>query len=396
MDKLKEKYQTNTKLYYMYSAFTNLLIIGPILTMFLIHKGLDFTQIMTLQALSGLGVVFLEVPTGALADLVGRKLSIILGSSCMAISLLIYVVGQNFIVFAIAELIFSLGMSFKSGADTALLYDSCKALGEEDKYKKYQGKAYAIALVAQIPGSILAGYLYEINISLPMLISCVFMMTTIIITMFFKETPAYHSEEKPSYLSQIKDSAVYIKNHNKVKAIIIFTMFFYIFLRCSYWFYQPYFNAVGIEIKYFGYIFALFNLVAALGSRSSHFFVEKTKGRSLIALCVLLGVSYAIVSVVKYPIGVLFMLIQQGVRGIYRPTIMKYINKNIPSQKRATIISVQSLLQNLTVAILFPLIGILMDHVTIFSVHMIMAIVMGVGSLILNVYLKNRLSNNTR
>lgn len=396
MDKMKVKYQNNTKIYYSYSVFTNLLIIGPILTMFLLHKGLDFTQIMTLQAISGIGVVLLEVPTGAVADLVGRKLSIILGSSCMALSLLIYVFGQNFIIFACAELMFSLGMSFKSGADTALLYDSCKALGEEEMFKKYQGKAYAFTLMAQIPGSILAGYLYEINISLPMLISCTFMIITIIITLFFKEIPVYHSHEKPSYFAQIKDSAIYIKNHKKVKAIIIFTMFFYIFFRSSYWFYQPYFNSVEIEIKYFGYIFALFNLVAALSSKNSHYFMEKTKGKTLISFCLLLCISFTLLGFVKHWIGIIFILIQQVVRGVYRPTIMKYINKNIPSQKRATIISVQSLLQNLVIVILFPLIGMLMDRVNIFTVHMVMAILIGVGSIIFNGYLKSRLSNDRR
>jgi len=395
MNVTRKKYHKNISLYYWYSTFTNLLILGPILTLFLLNKGLNFTQILTLQSISAVGVVLLEVPTGAVADLIGRKLSILLGSLSIALSLLIYIYGTNFLAFAVAELTFSLGMSFKSGADTALLYDTLKSLGQEKNYKHIQSKCFSLALLAQAPGCIIAGYVFKINDDLPMLISFCFMIITINITLFFKDIKLFQdTTSKPSYLSQIVHSGKFIISHAKIKAFVIFSMLFNIFFRAGFWFFQPYMKEVNIDIVYFGYIFALFNIVAAFSSHMADKFTKKTKGKTLISLGILLLLSFILMGLTHIWIGFIFILLQQIARGLYRPIMMSYINKHIPSEKRATIISFESLLKNLTVAITLPFIGMLMDNTTIFNVHLILSLILLVCLIMMNKYLNSKLNTN--
>ena len=148
-----------------------MLILGPILVLFLIAKGLSFTEIMVLQSISAVAVVLFEVPTGAVADKIGRKESILLGALLWAISLGFYVVGKSFPMFILAEVIFSLGATFKSGADNALIYDSLKVMGREKEFQSIEGKARSFALYAQAVGSIIAGFVYEVNTNLPFIIS---------------------------------------------------------------------------------------------------------------------------------------------------------------------------------------------------------------------------------
>ena len=388
---MEQRIRRNIKVYYGYSIFTNLLILGPVLTLFLLKRGLDFTQILTLQSIAAITVTLMEVPTGAIGDLLGRKYSVMLGSLSMMISTLIYAFGNNYSSFILAEVIFSIGMCFKSGSDTALLYDSLKKLGQEDRFKGIQGKGYSLALLVQVPGSILAGYVFEWKAELPMLISGGFMLVAFIIELFFTEVPVYDHEDKPSYLGQITSSISYTIKHQKVKGIIVFSMFFYIFYRAGFWFFQPYLKSIDIPVIYFGYIFAIFNLIAAITSKYSAQIVSKTKGKTLMFLGILMVVSFMTLGATHMAIGFILILPQQVARGLYKPVIMKMLNKNIPSSKRATIISLHSLVQNLAVAITMPAIGRLMDSTDIFSVHWIMGSLMIVGLLPLSFYLNKTL-----
>jgi MFS family permease len=387
-------YSKNVKTYYLYSTFAELLILGPILVLFLIAKGLSFTEIMVLQSISAIAVVLFEVPTGAVADKIGRKESILLGALLWAVSLGIYVAGNSFPMFMLAEVIFSLGATFKSGADNALIYDSLKVMGREAEFQKIEGKARSFALYAQAIGSIIAGFVYEVNVNFPFLISALFMVVTIVISLRFKEPPIEGKVGKYgiNYIDQIKESGKFILSHEKIKAIIIFTMMFFIFYRTAFFYYQPYMEAVNIPVRYFGIIFFIFNITAAFASKRSHWIMEKTKPKTLTFMALLMIVSFVLLGVAKVWFGVFAILFQQIARGIYRPVTTKYLNKHIPSDKRATVLSFQSLACNMSVAIAFPLMGILKDNKNIFTAHMVLGIAMIILTVFTIKYMNTRLA----
>jgi MFS family permease len=299
-------YSKNTKIYYMYSTFAELLILGPILVLFLVAKGLSFTEIMVLQSISAIAVVLFEVPTGAVADKIGRKESILLGALLWAISLGFYVVGTRFYMFILADL--------------------------------------------------------------PFLISVFFMVVTIIIALRFKEPPIEGKAGKYgiNYIEQIKESGKFIMSHEKIKAIIIFTMMFFIF-----------------------------NITAAFASKRSHWIMEKTKPKTLTFMALLMIISFILMGATKVWFGVFAILFQQITRGIYRPVTTKYLNKHIPSDKRATVLSFQSLACNMSVAIAFPLMGILKDHENMFTTHIVLGIAMTILTVFTMKYMSARLGLKT-
>ena len=386
-------FSRNIKTYYFYSTFAELLILGPIMVLFLLNKGLSFTEIMLLQSIASMSVVVFEVPTGAIADKFGRKLSMMLGTSLWIISLSVYVLGNSFIMFAIAEIIFSLGMSLKSGADTALIYDSLKAIDRERDFQKIEGHARSLTLYAQAFGSIIAGFIYKIDVNLPMIGSILFMVITIIITSNFKEPNIMeeNTKEETGYFTQIFTSGNYVLKHEKIKAIMLFSMVFFIFYRAGFWFFQPYMETVGIPVEFFGFIFFMFNITAAITSKKSHVIMKLTKPKTLTFMALLIITSFVILGVTKIWIGVFAILLQQMARGLYRPVTRKYLNKHIPSDKRATILSFQSLGSNISVAITSPFIGMLMDNNTIFTSHLVLAFIMIVLIFLSSIYMNKRL-----
>lgn len=386
-------FKKNIFIYYLYTIFSNLLILGPIIIIYYEAKGLNFTQIMLLGSISSICIVLFEVPTGAVADKIGRKLSLIIGAALWGVSLTIYVFGRSFYSFGLAEVVFALGGTFMSGAETALLYDSLKANGMESDFQRIEGRAKSYSFYAQAIGSVAAGFLYKINIELPMIVSVFFMFVTMVVTMGFKEPPIEDKKGKygESYLTQIIDSGRYILGHEKVKAIIFYSMVFFIFYRGGFFMFQPYFKEVSIPVEYYGVIFFIFNIVAGITAKNCHKVMGKTKGKTLMFLSSLMIVSFFALGITKIWIGFIAIFLQQMARGLYGPTTTKYLNKNIPSDKRATILSFFSLLTNLAGAAAFPLFGILKDSTNIFNTHLVLAASMLALTILTLKYMKTRL-----
>ncbi|WP_157949973.1 MFS transporter [Vallitalea okinawensis] len=383
----------NIVIYYLYLGF-GVRLIAPIVVLFLLDKGISFTQIMMLQSINAVSIVLLEVPTGAIADLVGRKFSLMISSIMLIIGLIIYVVTRNFYLFILAEIMFGLGLSFKSGADSALLYDTLKELKREEEFSSIQGKALFYALLLQSVGSIIIGYLYNINVNLPYIVSIGLLTISGVFTIFFTETHAQIGEEKSNYYKHVKSSAAYVMKHHKIRAIIMYSVFIYIIWRIGFWYYQPYMKAVYIDAKYFGILFSIFNLAAAIGSRNANVIMKRLKNKSLLFLASLFISSFLMMGMTRLYIGAFFILFQEFARGIRRPLLLKYVNDNIPTDKRATIISFKSLCENLTVAVLYPLIGVLMDQIDIVNLHLYTGIIALVGTIGLYKYLLKELQSS--
>jgi predicted MFS family arabinose efflux permease len=150
-------------------------------------------------------------------------------------------------------------------------------------------------------------------------------------------------------------------------------------------------EGVNIPVKYFGMLFFIFNITAAFISRRSSYIMDKTKPKTLTFMAFLLIVSFLILGTVRIWPGVFAILLQQAARGLYRPVTTKYLNKHIPSDKRATILSFQSLCTNLAVAAAFPLMGVLKDSNDIFTTHLILTGSMLVLTLISIRYMNGKL-----
>lgn len=384
METIKEL--KNIKTYKIYSIFNNLLILGPIITLFFIAKGLSFTEIFILNSVAAITTIIFEVPTGAVSDHVSRKFSLLIGCLLCGVSLVIYILGKDFQAMIIGEIVFSIGLTFRSGTEEAILYDSLKNNNEEKKFTLIEGQARAYTFYAQAVGSLVAGFLYEINIYIPFYISAFFMLVASIITLFYVEPDINRNKKnKTSMLLQITSSFEYIKNNKKVRGLLVFSVVFFFFYRVGFNFFQPYMESSGVPVRYFGLVFFFFNIVAAYASKNADKFIKLTKPKSLMALSFLIAGSFIIVSFINMWVGVVFLMMQQLARGYRAPIIQKYMNKNIPSEKRSTIISIQSLVNSIAIAVLGPLAGYLLDTTNIYVSHLVLGIIMIVLILLANV-----------
>jgi MFS family permease len=132
---MNSRFNTNTSKIYAFSFFQLFLVLLPVFVPFFQSRGLTMEEVFQLQAIFGLGVAVLEVPTGYLCDLWGRKNTLVAGGFFLGLGATFLHFAHSFWTLVIYELILSLAFSLMSGADISLLYDTHASQSRDGKKK---------------------------------------------------------------------------------------------------------------------------------------------------------------------------------------------------------------------------------------------------------------------
>ncbi len=219
----QQAYRGNITKAYVFKFLTMFhLISGVLIPFFTVWGGIKFSQVMLLQAFYTLTIFIFEVPTGAIADRFGRKTSLVLACLVTSIAALVYGSYPNFWVFMLGEALWGLGTALISGADQAMVYDSLKELGEEDRSKKILGRwqslgSIAIMIAAPI-GSLVAKY---VGLRWTVLFWAIPLFLAGGLAMTFKEPKVGRRERTTTYLKTIIEGGKYLRQH-KVPQVLAF------------------------------------------------------------------------------------------------------------------------------------------------------------------------------
>ena len=135
---------------------------------------LSFVQIFALQTWFMLVCFLMEVPTGAVADRFGRKVSVACGGFLLAAASLLYGAFPHLAVFVVAEALFAVAIALISGADEALAYDSLLAQGREAEASRVMARLEAAKLAGILAGALLGAVVASrFGVRWPMLLQAV-------------------------------------------------------------------------------------------------------------------------------------------------------------------------------------------------------------------------------
>ena len=363
----KKKLENNIWKIYAYQSLAGVFFSMPIVVLFWRDNGLSLTNIMTLQAMFALFVVILEIPSGYFADKYGRKKSLVIAGASSFMGIVAYSLAHNFLGFLIGEFFFALFVSFTSGAITALTFDTLQTLDREKEYQKIWGRALFYGMSTLAISGIIGGFIAKIDLRYTLFASVPFFVLLIPLTLSMKEPERKKIILKKGHLQKllnvIKNNLVTKnKKTRKLKWIIIYSAVIYAFNQSVLWLYQPYFKLSGVDIIYFGIVFASFQMVSAFASMYAHK-LEKRLGEkySFIMLIFLVAVSFLLMSNFIFLFSFSFGFIQQFVRGYKNIIVTDYINKLVNSEVRATVLSVESFFGKLLYASIIPIIGWVAD-----------------------------------
>ena len=158
---MTSKTSLNILFYYIAHALTGASFIIPITILYYLAFGLNYFEIGLLESIFLLVTLLLEVPTGVLADKIGRKYTASVGFFLVACGTMLIGAGGSFFIFALAQIIFGIGASLRSGADTALIYDSLIEANEAGLYNRIEGRSFALFSIAGVVAAPLGSYFFR-------------------------------------------------------------------------------------------------------------------------------------------------------------------------------------------------------------------------------------------
>lgn len=329
------------------------------------RNGMNMQQITLLQAIFAVALALFEVPTGYFADSLGRKTSVIVATLMLTAGSSMYFLSAGFTGFLAAELVLAAGFSFLSGADQALLYDSLLELGREAEFAKLWGRASFWTFGVSAVAAIIGGYVGAIDLQLPMLMEAVSMALTFLVALPLIEPR--RAKDKADRRASIRDLlAVFaegVRTSSGLRWLLLYPALIGGLTQVAVWLYAPYFALSGVPVQYFGWIFASFNVVAAIASRYADR-INRACGEkwSMVLPLALLVASYLLLSNFVFMLSFCFAMLQQFVRGYSQVVFPQQLNARISSERRATLLSLQSMTTRLAYAVMLLPIGFMADH----------------------------------
>ena len=356
---------------------------------YLSKMGFSLIELGLLESIFHISSMLFEVPSGALADLLGRKYCRLAGRIMYFISLVIMFVADSFLMQAVGFSICAFGYNLESGSGEAFIYDTLKSLGQENRYKKIAGIIEVFFQLGLIISFVIGGFLASgAGYKWVFLFTGCSVIVSFLIGLTFQEPVLKSSEDSAeggneasdknrkslkAFANILVDSIKLLKKRPRIMFLILFSEIILTFTTSLFFYLQNYFKVGGREESYIGIVFALGAGLSALSSYAADR-IEKTFGekRLLLILPMLLAVCLWGVSLTDYL--AVFFIITGFIEGVTFIVISDYLNKMIPSEIRATVLSFRSMTFSLLMVILFPLIGTAAEIFSFKAAFLIMAV----------------------
>jgi MFS family permease len=340
-----------------------LMLFMPIIKAFYEANELGDYELFLLHGIYSLIIAVLEIPSGYLADVWGRKNALIAGMVFGTAGFASYATGEGFTGFLVAEIFLGIGHSMISGADSALLYDSLLDVKREKEYLKYEGRITAFGNFSEAAAAIVGGFIAN-YISLRFTyvgqtaISVIGMMTALTLV-----NPSSHKGSRKFHLSDILHITKYaLVQHRQLRSNILLSSVIGLSTLSMAWFTQIYYTSLGLSLTMMGFIWFALNMAPGITSMYAHIIERKLGMKNTIYLLILfIPAGYLLLSTSISICGLLVLFIFYLTRGIATPVLKDYINKITTSDIRATVLSIRSLLIRVTFAVVGPAMGKVSD-----------------------------------
>lgn len=348
--KIPSNTKRQIKILYILTFLGEFYLIIPV-WFFFYSKYLSFEQIATLLIAQQIAQLLLEVPSGALADLIGKKVTLVLSYILFTISILLIPFVSTFIFFLILEILKGIAKSLYSGTFEALSYDTLVDDDKESQYPKILGNITTISWVGYILAGLAGGLLYDLWYPLPFLILGLFYFVNFLITLFFIKEPHTDTEtfSFKKYLKQnVQGFRELFPNFNKsllVITLLIITLGYFTtaeLLGIS----QG--ESYGLTPTQVGLLFSIGYLISASLSKLFPILQNKFNNKVLIvSSSIILIISFLLAKFVSPVLGGVLIIARISSSTTFSNTRSLELNSMISSKNRATALSSFSLLYTL-------------------------------------------------
>ncbi|MBW9109748.1 MFS transporter [Microbacterium trichothecenolyticum] len=351
-------------------------LIWGVNTLFLLDAGLSNLEAFAANAFFSVGMLIFEIPTGVVADTVGRRASYLLGTVTLAVTTILYwllwVWRSPFWAWAVVSVLLGLGFTFFSGAVDAWLVDALKATSYQGSLETVFGRAQIVGGVAMLSGSVLGGVIAQVtNLGVPFLMrGAILLLMFVVAALLMRDlgfTPDRSERPLRATRTVLRASIRYGLGDPPVRWLMLASPFtagvgIYVFYAL-----QPYLLELwGDEEAYTvaGLAAALVSGTAILGGALApwvrRLFHRRTSSillATVTSALVLVGVGL----VRNFWVAVVLVALWGIASAIDDPVHRAYLNDMIPSKQRATVLSFDSLMGSSGGVVIQPVLGRVAD-----------------------------------
>ena len=376
------RFARNVPVYYLFQFVRGFHFWAAVWFLFLqAEHGLSFARIGLIEAVFGIAILVAEVPTGALADRFGRRFTLCLGAIGFGIATTLFTL-LDFPYLIVGYAGMAVAHTFFSGADEALLYDSLRQLRRSDEYEQHQGRSQALATVAMLAATLLSGPLAALlGFQAVMLFSAGGMAAAALIALWFREPPHREAElgEGPPtddapqrgvpVLYEIRRGMRITFRVRPILWTILLGGILHATLDIPDFFTQPFIRSHGVDptdaidrgLIYSGLLLPGFAGIM-IGSLLAGPLAERFgEGRALPIIFLTGLLCYLPLLILDHLVLLAAFAIASACVAAVRPIASGYINRRIPSDQRATVLSMLTLLTGIMLTVLIPVSAVLVD-----------------------------------
>ena len=319
--------------------------------------GVQLGQILLLNAWFMFWAFALEVPTGAVADRFGRKLSVCLGYALGALAVLVYVSRPSLAVFLLAEVLAALAYALISGAEDALLYDSLAAAGRKHEVQRVASRAESFKLAGIVLGALGGAWLSGVvGLRATMALQAIPAAAAALIGLALVEPP--HSGEREraqvGWREIVRDGVGHLRRSRELRALALDLVSVNALAFLIIWLYQPLLEAAGIPQRAFGlvHVFLTAGQIVVLQSAGRSAAALGSQRALLTALALAAGSAFVGLGLAHSAWLVVPLAVAAASFGLARaPLMFAAVNEHIPSERRATVLSAVSMLRTLAIVL---------------------------------------------
>ena len=357
--------------------FTSYFGITSFWILFFIQNGLSLLQIGLLESIFHGTSLLCEIPSGMLADRFSYKANLYLARLASIGSSILILLGQgNFWIYAIAMMVNAWSYNFDSGTSTAFLYDSAVEAGQKDRYLQISSFLSGVAEVTRTLGTVVAGFFIHGALAWTYLIAIGLSFLSITLIYLMKEPMA---KRRRNEVLTFKTIVLQVRKEWQEKPVLFYWMMTYQLvgtLMCMFYFYyqQKISDLAGWQVSLVMLIGSGLNLIAVyvasqVGKKwdSNRVFPTLVALTGLALLLVFSGTPFAFL---------LVYLLTDTLYAVYQPIYFNDLQGYLPSSVRATMLSINSMLFSLSMIVIFPLSGWMIDRWGLVAVFLVLGLIL--------------------
>ena len=356
--------------------FTSYFGITSFWILFFIQNGLSLLQIGLLESIFHGTSLLCEIPSGMLADRFSYKTNLYLARLSSIGSSILILFGQgNFWIYAIAMMVNAWSYNFDSGTSTAFLFDSAVEAGQKDRYLQISSFLSGVAEVTRTLGTVVAGFFIHGALAWTYYIAIGLSLLSILLIFLMKEPESKSDERNHLTLKRILEV---VKQEWQEKPVLFYWMLTYQLvgtIMCMFYFYyqQKISDLASWQVSLIMLIGSGFNLLAVyLASQIG----KKWNSNQVFPILVALTGLVLLMVGLKTPFAYLSVyLLTNALYAVYQPIYYNGLQAYLPSSVRATMLSINSMMFSLSMIVIFPLTGWLIDTCGFVAVFLVLGLI---------------------